>query len=626
MPASTSSAWSCARETRRPTPAPAGRCVRRSGSSRSARRAATATPSCAAGSLSATSRSSTWSATTCPWRRARRAARASSSTSRPPRAFRSRPCSRRARATSRPTGPWGAGSSAGAGRSTGSRRCSKNPRRHVAEQQLVVPGLRAGFYLCFFGMHVLGPEVLELLDEQHAAAPDGVLGLVAGPARARVAPALPRLSHRRPALRHRRALRAAGRAAGAVALRPRPGPRAHAAHRAARRQVRLIMGPHVHRPGRVSRRGRPRLAIERWCAGRPAAELLAGGRRARRHTAAARRTSTSASARCSSWRPSTAIICPRVRRSRGWAACPTTGSATCSNGVSKRPSRSSASSQRAAGPSETLSSAFAAAYQALAFQTLADQVRRTVRSTRGNAWMFRLGHPADQPLRVRPELLRRDGGAAPSPILRERTPVRMDLTHCGWSDIFFLGMDFPEGARVLNVSIDLGVHGRDPSPRPPVEAYLRVIDEPVIRLASVDLEATAVHRVARRGLRFRPRLSGSAQGRDHRRRRRAAGHRTVRREPRRPARRACSAPGRGFELVSNVNRIPKGSRLAVSTTLLGALHRRAACAPPGRSGRSPGRWRKPSAAWSRRAPSSANGWAVPAAAGRTPAASGPASS
>jgi hypothetical protein len=30
-------------------------------------------------------------------------------------------------------------------------------------------------------------------------------------------------------------------------------------------------------------------------------------------------------------------------------------------------------------------------------------------------------------------------------MLRERTPVRMDLTHCGWSDIFFLGMDYPGG-------------------------------------------------------------------------------------------------------------------------------------------------------------------------------------
>ena len=47
------------------------------------------------------------------------------------------------------------------------------------------------------------------------------------------------------------------------------------------------------------------------------------------------------------------------------------------------------------------------------------------------------------------------------PILVERTSVRLDLSHSGWSDIFFLGMDFPEGARVLNISVDLGVHGRD---------------------------------------------------------------------------------------------------------------------------------------------------------------------
>lgn len=40
---------------------------------------------------------------------------------------------------------------------------------------------------------------------------------------------------------------------------------------------------------------------------------------------------------------------------------------------------------------------------------------------------------------------------------------------------------------MLNVSIDLAVHGRDPAPKPPVEAYLRVIDEPVLRVVSVDL-------------------------------------------------------------------------------------------------------------------------------------------
>ena len=117
--------------------------------------------------------------------------------------------------------------------------------------------------------------------------------------------------------------------------------------------------------------------------------------------------------------------------------------------------------QAAQGPNESISSALAEAYHRLGFQTLADQVRRSVRSVRGNQWMFRIGHPADQPLRMRPELLQRPAGDAPFPILRETTPVRMDLSHSAWSDIFFLGMDYPEGARVLNISIDLGVCGRD---------------------------------------------------------------------------------------------------------------------------------------------------------------------
>ncbi|MBL9189396.1 MAG: UTP--glucose-1-phosphate uridylyltransferase [Opitutaceae bacterium] len=226
--------------------------------------------------------------------------------------------------------------------------------------------------------------------------------------------------------------------------------------------------------------------------------------------------------------------------------------------------------QRDAGPSETLSSALAAAHHALAFQTLADQVRRTVRGTHGNAWMFRLGHPLDQPLRVRRELVVREAADAPYPLLRERTPVRMDLTHCGWSDIFFLGMDFPEGARVLNISIDLGVHGRDAAPRPPVEAFFRVIDEPVIRLASVDLEASATLASLDDVFDF---------GRDYLGLLKAAVIAAGLVPPGIERSGASLAellaiifgPGRGFELVSNVNRIPKGSRLAVSTNLLGAL-------------------------------------------------------
>ncbi len=67
----------------------------------------------------------------------------------------------------------------------------------------------------------------------------------------------------------------------------------------------------------------------------------------------------------------------------------------------------------------------------------------------------------------------------------ERTPVRLDLSHSAWSDIFFLGMDYPEGARVLNISVDLGVHGRDLRPSPPIECRVRVIARSLLRLTSI---------------------------------------------------------------------------------------------------------------------------------------------
>ena len=225
-------------------------------------------------------------------------------------------------------------------------------------------------------------------------------------------------------------------------------------------------------------------------------------------------------------------------------------------------------SQAADGPSAAISSALATAYHGLAFQTLAGQVRRSVRSVRGNQWMFRTGHPADYPLRIRRELLQQHGGLFP--ILRETTPVRMDLTHSGWSDIFFLGMDYPEGARVLNVSIDLSVRGAG-APKPPVEAWFRVIDEPVLRLASVDLQACAeistlaeVFDFARDYLGLLkaaviasgivpPGMEGATQP--------LSDILAV----------LTGRPGHGLEIVSRVNDIPKGSRLAVSTNLLASL-------------------------------------------------------
>ncbi len=220
------------------------------------------------------------------------------------------------------------------------------------------------------------------------------------------------------------------------------------------------------------------------------------------------------------------------------------------------------------GLTDALGSALAHAYHRLALQSLADQVRASVRQVRGNQWMFRCGSSDEVPLRVRPELTRPTGGVLP--VLHEQTAVRMDLTHSAWSDIFFLGMDFPEGARVLNISVNLAVQGRDTAPHPPVEAFLRVIDRPVLRLVSVDLGASAelteldeVFDFAKDHLGLLKAaviasglvpmgLEGSGQRLDH-------------------VLETLMGPGLGLELVSSVNGIPKGSRLAVSTNLLGSL-------------------------------------------------------
>lgn len=48
-------------------------------------------------------------------------------------------------------------------------RVVEKPTPTRAEQDLVIPGLRVGHYLCFFGMHVLTPTVMGILGDQVAA-------------------------------------------------------------------------------------------------------------------------------------------------------------------------------------------------------------------------------------------------------------------------------------------------------------------------------------------------------------------------------------------------------------------------------------------------------------------------
>lgn len=171
------------------------------------------------------------------------------------------------------------------------------------------------------------------------------------------------------------------------------------------------------------------------------------------------------------------------------------------------------------------------------------------------------------PKRIHEKLLRIDK------VLHEKTPVRMDLTHSGWSDIFFLGMDYPEGAKVLNVSIDLAVHeGRHQFPIPPIDTYLRVIDQPVLILTSVDLKATVTLTMISEVFDFAKDYLGLLRAGII-----ASGIVPIGLEHSKSSLSKLfeilfdGDKTKGLELTTRVNDIPKGSRLAVSTNLLGSI-------------------------------------------------------
>ena len=49
----------------------------------------------------------------------------------------------------------------------------EKPSPTIAEQELLTPGLRHGYYLCFLGMHVLTPAIMPMLEEEFASLEDG---------------------------------------------------------------------------------------------------------------------------------------------------------------------------------------------------------------------------------------------------------------------------------------------------------------------------------------------------------------------------------------------------------------------------------------------------------------------
>lgn len=232
------------------------------------------------------------------------------------------------------------------------------------------------------------------------------------------------------------------------------------------------------------------------------------------------------------------------------------------------------------GIGRNLVSELGAAYHGLQYAELAGLVRQAVRSSAGSRWLFRCGSLLEYPLRCVNTMTRRDAESDQYPILVERTPVRLDFSHSGWSDIFFLAMENPYSARVVNAAVDLAFD--DGPPSPPCTARVRVIDEPVIRLTSIDLGATVDCRTLEQVFDWAadhlgllkaalvasgivpPALEGTCQELDH-------------------LLRVLLGEGHGLELTTWVDRIPKGSRLAVSTNLLAcaitALMRATAQAP-----------------------------------------------
>ncbi len=220
-------------------------------------------------------------------------------------------------------------------------------------------------------------------------------------------------------------------------------------------------------------------------------------------------------------------------------------------------------------PPEPARSAAAEAYYRLAFELLREQVQDSIARTGGNEEIFRTDRVDRYPLTV-PELYREpDRETGLYPLGYDCCPVRIDPCHSGWSDIFFLAMDAPRAARVVNISVDIARRGEG-EPRPPIECFSRVIDRPALRLVSIDLgtvrEITSTSElfdfrddplallkagVVASGLVPPPfrgdevallKILSKLLGR-----------------------------GRGIELVTRVRHLPPGSRMAVSTTLLATI-------------------------------------------------------
>ncbi|MBI4698385.1 MAG: UTP--glucose-1-phosphate uridylyltransferase, partial [Nitrospirae bacterium] len=215
-------------------------------------------------------------------------------------------------------------------------------------------------------------------------------------------------------------------------------------------------------------------------------------------------------------------------------------------------------------------SAMAESYHYLSFDYLLDQVKLSISRRSENFYLYNISGLDDYPYSVPPELITPDPVTGWNPIGMDAAPVRLDPSHSGWSDIFFLGMDFPEGARVINISVNLRINGSKDPIKPPCECYSRFIDEPVIHLTSVDLKRSKKISTIKELFNL---------GNDHLSLLKAGviasgivppcfEHKDILLKD--ILHKLLNRRG-GIEIVTQVNGLPKGSRLAVSTMLLSTI-------------------------------------------------------
>lgn len=217
-----------------------------------------------------------------------------------------------------------------------------------------------------------------------------------------------------------------------------------------------------------------------------------------------------------------------------------------------------------------LFSAIADSYYKLSFKYLLDQVKLSISLCSENHHLYYMSGLDDYPFSVPADLTAPDTEKGLYPVGMDASPVRLDPSHSEWSDIFFLGMDFPEGARVVNMSVNLRIHGSKDRLLPPCECYCRFIEEPVIHLISIDLRTSrkisTINELFNFGNDYLSLLKAGVV---------ASGivppcfeNKDI---PLEDVLQKLLGKKGGLEITTRVNGIPKGSRLAVSTTLLSTI-------------------------------------------------------